>query len=72
MRADNTLRVILNIALFNGMHVERAQEKFVRLFAFEGDLLVHLAFKLQNSNAADNLYQAITDAITLTQDQSRT
>ncbi|RHZ73241.1 hypothetical protein Glove_232g106 [Diversispora epigaea] len=71
MRVDNTLRVILNITLFNRMHVERAQEKFIRLFAFEGDSLVHLAFKLQNSNAADNLYQAIIDAITPTQNQSR-
>ncbi|RHZ74828.1 hypothetical protein Glove_219g9 [Diversispora epigaea] len=52
--------VILNVALFNGMHVER-QEKFVRIFAFEGDFLVHLAIKLSNSNAADDLYKAIMD-----------
>ncbi|RHZ80748.1 hypothetical protein Glove_132g200 [Diversispora epigaea] len=61
MRADNVLRVILNVALFHGMHVERSQEKFVRIFAFEGDLLVHLAIKLLNSNAADDLYEAIMD-----------
>ncbi|RHZ76733.1 hypothetical protein Glove_194g188 [Diversispora epigaea] len=65
MRADNVLKVILNVALFHGMHVERSQEKFIRLFAFEGngDSLVHPAIKLSNSNEADNLYQAIKDAI---------
>ncbi|CAG8532503.1 5631_t:CDS:10 [Diversispora eburnea] len=72
MRADGVLRVILNVALFHGMHVERSQEKFVRLFAFEGkgDLLVHLAIKLSNSNAADDLYEAIMDAIPPAQNQS--
>ncbi|RHZ88162.1 hypothetical protein Glove_26g128 [Diversispora epigaea] len=72
MRADGVLRVILNVALFHGMHVERSQEKFVRLFAFEGkgDLLVHLAIKLSNSNAADDLYDAIMDAIPPAQNQS--
>ncbi|RHZ89219.1 hypothetical protein Glove_17g39 [Diversispora epigaea] len=64
MRTDNVLKVILNIALFHGMHVERVQEKFVRLFAFEGDLLIHLAIKLPNPNAADDLYQAVVNAIT--------
>ncbi|RHZ88933.1 hypothetical protein Glove_19g148 [Diversispora epigaea] len=63
MRADNVLRVILNIALFNGMHVER-QEKFVKLSAFEGSKLVHLAIKLSNPNTADELCKAIKDAIT--------
>ncbi|RHZ55851.1 hypothetical protein Glove_410g113 [Diversispora epigaea] len=63
MRADNVLRVILNISLFNGMHVER-QEKFVKLSAFEGSKLVHLAIKLSNPNAADELCKAIMDAIT--------
>ncbi|RHZ75141.1 hypothetical protein Glove_217g243 [Diversispora epigaea] len=64
MRADNVLRVILNVTLFRGMNVERSQEKFVRLFAFEGNgaSLVHLAIKLSNSNEADNLYEAIKDA----------
>ncbi|RHZ78486.1 hypothetical protein Glove_164g58 [Diversispora epigaea] len=70
MRTENVLKVILNIALFHGMHVERSQEKFVRLFAFEGDLLVHLAIKLSNSNAADDLYEAIMDAIPSAQSQS--
>src|SRR3954453_12248494 len=36
MRADGVLKVILNVALFTGMSVERAQEKFVRLVAYEG------------------------------------
>ncbi|RHZ87836.1 hypothetical protein Glove_29g167 [Diversispora epigaea] len=63
MRADNVLKVILNIALFRGMHVERSQEKFVKLFAYEGSKLVHLAIKLSNPNAADELYEAIKDAI---------
>ncbi|RHZ72126.1 hypothetical protein Glove_246g5 [Diversispora epigaea] len=63
MRADNVLRVILNIALFTGMHVEK-QEKFVKLTTFEGNKLVHLAIKLSNPNAADELCKAIMDAIT--------
>lgn len=50
MRTDGVYRVILNVALFHGMHVEKSQEKFVRLFAFEGkgDSLVHLAIKVCN------------------------
>ncbi|RHZ66085.1 hypothetical protein Glove_309g104 [Diversispora epigaea] len=56
MRADIIPKVILNVALFQGMHIERSQEKFIRLFAFEGDLLIHLAIKLPNSNSADDLY----------------
>ncbi|RHZ89067.1 hypothetical protein Glove_19g390 [Diversispora epigaea] len=64
MRADNVLKVILNIALFNGMHVERSQEKFVKLFAFEGTKLVYLAIKVSNPNAADELYKSIMGAIT--------
>ncbi|RHZ82358.1 hypothetical protein Glove_109g418 [Diversispora epigaea] len=70
MRADTILKVILNVALFQGMHVERSQEKFIRLFAFEGDLLVHLAIKLNNSKAADDLYEAIMDAVPPAQNQS--
>ncbi|CAG8480076.1 5224_t:CDS:2 [Diversispora eburnea] len=54
--------VILNITLFNGMHVEK-QDKFVRLFVYEGDKLVHLAIKLSNSKATDELYNAIIEAI---------
>ncbi|RHZ88917.1 hypothetical protein Glove_19g19 [Diversispora epigaea] len=64
MRADNVLRVILNISLFNGMHVEKSQDKFVKLSAFEGSKLVHLAIKLSTPNAADELYKALMDAIT--------
>ncbi|CAG8803883.1 2855_t:CDS:2, partial [Racocetra persica] len=47
MRADGVLRVILNIALFHGMSVERSQEKFVRIVAFEGTSTapVHFAIK---------------------------
>ncbi|RHZ89062.1 hypothetical protein Glove_19g59 [Diversispora epigaea] len=63
MRADTILKVILNVALFHGMHIERLQEKFKRLFVFEGDQLVHLAIKLPNSNAADDLFKAIKDVI---------
>ncbi|RHZ76675.1 hypothetical protein Glove_194g179 [Diversispora epigaea] len=72
MRADNVLKVILNVALFHGMHVERSQEKFIRLFAFEGkgDSLVHLAIKLSNSNEADNLYEAINNAILRAKDHA--
>ncbi|EXX54635.1 uncharacterized protein OCT59_015018 [Rhizophagus irregularis] len=65
MRADGVLKVILNVALFNGISVERAQEKFVRLVAFEGpdNIPVHLAIKVGNPIAADELYDAIMDAI---------
>ncbi|RHZ56617.1 hypothetical protein Glove_399g27 [Diversispora epigaea] len=70
MHADNVFKVILNVALFHGIHVQLSQEKFVRIFAFEGDLLVHLTIKLPNSNAADDLYNAIMNAITPDQDQS--
>ncbi|RHZ87874.1 hypothetical protein Glove_29g175 [Diversispora epigaea] len=70
MRADNVLKVILNVALFHRMHIERSQEKFIRLFAFEGDQLVHLAIKLPNINAVDGLFKAITDAIPSAKNQS--
>jgi Ran-binding protein 3 len=48
MRADGVLKVILNVALFHGMSVERAQEKYVRVIAFEGNdqIPVHLAIKV--------------------------
>ncbi|CAG8791638.1 20806_t:CDS:2, partial [Cetraspora pellucida] len=65
MRADGVLRVILNISLFHGMSVERSQEKFVRIVAFEGTSTtpVHFAIKLSNTHAADDLYDAILEAI---------
>ncbi|RHZ89010.1 hypothetical protein Glove_19g39 [Diversispora epigaea] len=47
MRSDNVFRVILNVALFNRMHIERSQDKFVKLIAFEGKL-VHLVIKVCN------------------------
>jgi len=48
MRSDGVLKVILNIALFHGMSVERAQEKYIRLVAFEGtkQIPVNLAIKV--------------------------
>ncbi|RHZ73289.1 hypothetical protein Glove_232g114 [Diversispora epigaea] len=72
MRADSVLKVILNVALFHGMHVERSQEKFIRLFAFEGkgDSLVHLAIKLSNCNEAEDLYEAIKKAMLPAQDRA--
>ncbi|CAG8505323.1 4361_t:CDS:2 [Diversispora eburnea] len=70
MRADNVLRVILNVALFPGMHVERSQEKFIRLGVFEGGILVHLAVKVSDSKTADKLYRAIMVAIPPAQNQS--
>ncbi|CAG8594977.1 4188_t:CDS:2 [Diversispora eburnea] len=57
MCVDNILKVILNVTLFNRMYIER-QEKFLRLFVYEGDILVHLAIK-----AVDEFYNAIMDAI---------
>ncbi|RHZ89097.1 hypothetical protein Glove_19g366 [Diversispora epigaea] len=63
MYAYNTLRVILNVVLFSRMHVERSQEKFVKLLAFEGSQLIYLVIKLSNSNAADDLYEVLMDAI---------
>ncbi|CAG8474838.1 986_t:CDS:2 [Diversispora eburnea] len=47
MRTDNVFKVILNIILFHGMHIERSQDKFIKLFAYE-DKLVHLAIKVCN------------------------
>ncbi|CAG8589658.1 20287_t:CDS:2, partial [Dentiscutata erythropus] len=72
MRADGVLRVILNIALFHGMSVERSQEKFVRVVAFEGTNTtpVHFAIKLSNTNVADDLYDAILEAIPTSQYKS--
>ena len=57
MRADGVLRVILNVALFHGMNVERSQEKFVRLFAFEenNSAPVQFAIKVRCVNSMDNL-----------------
>ncbi|CAG8825306.1 16740_t:CDS:2, partial [Dentiscutata erythropus] len=52
MRSENVLKVILNVALFHGMQVERSQEKF-----------------LHNSNEADELYEAIMNAIPPSQNQ---
>ena len=48
MRADGVLKVILNVALFHGMSVERSQERFVRIVAFEGNdqIPAHLAVKV--------------------------
>ncbi|CAG8522908.1 8435_t:CDS:2 [Diversispora eburnea] len=62
MRADNILKVILNVALFNGMHVEK-QDKFVRFFVYEGERLVHLAIKCSNPKATEELYNAIKNVI---------
>lgn len=46
MRADGVFRVILNIALFAGMSLELAQDKFVRIVALENGELVHFAIKV--------------------------
>ncbi|CAG8568416.1 13119_t:CDS:2, partial [Acaulospora colombiana] len=48
-----------------GMRVERSQEKFVRLLAFEGNnnVTAHFAIKLSSPAAADDLYNAIMSAI---------
>ena len=66
MRADGVLRVILNIALFNGMSVEKITRKICeKIVAFEGTSTtpVHFAIKLSNANAADDLFDAILEAI---------
>ncbi|CAO1618307.1 unnamed protein product [Sympodiomycopsis kandeliae] len=64
MRAEGVLRLILNVALFSGMKVELAQDKFVRFVAIENeDQLVHFALKVSNPVAANALYQAITSSI---------
>ncbi|CAG8783107.1 2412_t:CDS:2, partial [Acaulospora morrowiae] len=57
MRADGVLQVILNVALFHDMNVERSQEKFVRLFAFEenNSTPVQFTIKLPNPNAANDI-----------------
>ncbi|CAI2163379.1 19540_t:CDS:10 [Funneliformis geosporum] len=73
MRTDGVLRVILNIALFHGMSVERAQESFVRVVAYEGTdhIPVKLAIKVGSPSAADELYNAIMNAIPQHQQQSQ-
>lgn len=48
MRADGVFRVILNVALFAGMSLELAQDKFVRIVALENGELVHFAIKVSN------------------------
>lgn len=63
MRAEGVLRLILNVALFSGMKVELAQDKFVRFVAVEEGALVHFALRVSNPAAAHALYQAIKTRI---------
>lgn len=49
MRAEGVLRLILNVALFPGMKVELAQDKFVRFVAMEDGKLQHFAIRVSVS-----------------------
>lgn len=48
MRADGVFRLILNVALFEGMSCER-QDKFVRLIAFENGKTLQVALRVSRS-----------------------
>ena len=45
MRAEGVFRLILNVALFQGMSCER-QDKWVRLIAFENGAVLHVALRV--------------------------
>ena len=49
MRAEGVLRLILNVALFPGMKVEIAQDKYVRFVALESGRLIHFAVKVSRA-----------------------
>lgn len=63
MRAEGVLRLILNVALFSGMKVELAQDKFIRFVAMEGGELQHFALRVSNAAAASGLVGAIKSHI---------
>lgn len=65
MRAEGVFRLILNVALFKGMKVELAQDKFVRIVALEAGKLVHFAIKVSNPAAAFELFKAVKRHIPL-------
>ena len=54
MRADGVLRVILNIALFSGMSLELAQDRFVRVVALANGDLVHFAIKVSSEQESES------------------
>lgn len=47
MRAEGVFRLILNVALFQGMSCER-QDKWVRLIAFENGAVLHVALRVSS------------------------
>ncbi|CAO1627913.1 unnamed protein product [Parajaminaea phylloscopi] len=59
MRAEGVLRLILNVALFSGMSVESAQDKFIRFVAMEDGKLQHFAVRVSNAAAASTLVSTI-------------
>lgn len=56
MRSEGVLRLILNVALFHGMKVELAGEKFVRFVALEEAKLIHFALKASAEAACIGLH----------------
>lgn len=72
MRAEGVLRLILNVALFPGMSVEIAQDKFIRFVAMEDGKLQHFAVKVSNGAAGQSLFGAIKHHIPAAKDTSST
>ncbi|CED83370.1 Ran-binding protein RANBP1 and related RanBD domain proteins [Phaffia rhodozyma] len=58
MRADGIFRLILNVALFSGMKLEK-QDKWVRFTAFEEAKPVHLAIRVGTLKSAEDLFDKI-------------
>ncbi|KAL7412327.1 hypothetical protein BDY24DRAFT_392556 [Mrakia frigida] len=58
MRADGVFRLILNVALFQGMSCER-QDKFVRLIAFENGATLQVALRLGTVKGAEDLFEQL-------------
>lgn len=65
MRSEAVHRLILNISLFPGMSVTLAQDKFVRLSAFEDGKLRHFTMRIQNPQQSKELYDQINEMLEL-------
>ncbi|TFK71679.1 hypothetical protein BDN72DRAFT_837399 [Pluteus cervinus] len=66
MRKDAVYTVILNVALFPGMHCSAAQDpRFVRFAVFEDSQTVHYGVKVANAKIAEELLEVINGNIPL-------
>lgn len=63
MRSEAVLRLILNVSLFPGMSVTLAQDKFVRLSAFEDEKLKHFTIRVANAGLGRELYDSIKECL---------